>query len=206
MAISNGLSTAIMNPNNENIIQFVRAGDVLTARDKNAINYIKHYSGKTKAGNEKPAFKKNEKNLYDAIIDGDKEAVPELIRQELISGTLPEDIIDNTLVPAIQKVGDLYERKVYFLPQLIRGAEALERAMAILEPEIAKDEKNIPEKAGKVVIATVKGDVHDIGKNIVAMLLKNHGFNVIDLGKDVDSKLIIDTARENNADIIALRL
>jgi len=202
MAVSSGLSTAIMNPCNENIMQVVRASDVLLARDKNAINYIKFYSGKTKTGNENP--QKKEKSLYDAIVDGDRDAARELTRQELISGKLPKDIIDTILIPAIQKVGDLYENKEYFLPQLIRGAEALESAMAVLEPEIEKDKTADPEKSGTVVIATVKGDVHDIGKNIAAMLLRNYGFNVIDLGKDVDSQVIIEAAKENNADIIAL--
>ncbi|NMA67453.1 MAG: dihydropteroate synthase [Clostridiaceae bacterium] len=202
MAISKGLTTAIMNPNNGNIMQNVKASDVLVARDKNALNYIEHYSGKTKSENER--LHKKENDLFDAIVEGKREIVDGLIRQELIAGSLPNNIIDMTLIPAIQKVGELYERKEYFLPQLIRGAEALERAMAILEPEIIKDKKSSQVDLGTIVIATVKGDVHDIGKNIVAMLLKNYGFNVIDLGKDVDPQCIIDAVKENNADIIAL--
>lgn len=112
--------------------------------------------------------------------------------------------MDDELIPAIKKVGELYESKKYFLPQLIKGAEAMERAMEVILPELKKDSGNSGMNKGKIVIATVKGDVHDIGKNIVAMLLRNYGFNVIDLGKDVEAARIIDAAKTNNADIIAL--
>ena len=116
----------------------------------------------------------------------------------------PKEIIDNSLIPAIRKVGELYEEKKYFLPQLIRGAEAMERAMEALAPYLDKEAYADIGKKGTVVMATVKGDIHDIGKNIVVLLLRNHGFEVVDLGKDVPADRIIQAAKDNNADIIGL--
>ena len=204
MAVANGLSTAILNPNNETMMQTVRATDVLMARDLNAINYIEFYSGQTKSEHKILTSQDAAKSLYDIILEGDREAVEEAVRQELIGGKLAKDIVDMVLIPAIQKVGELYEKKEYFLPQLIRGAEAMEKAMKVLEPELIKNDTDKTEDHGIIVIATVKGDVHDIGKNIVAMLLRNYGFNVIDLGKDVEANHIIETAKQHKADIIAL--
>lgn len=117
-------------------------------------------------------------------------------------GATPETIINNMIIPALRKVGDLYEQRVYFLPQLIYSAEAAHAAFDYLE-------KHFPTLSGsddkkKIVIATVRGDIHDIGKNLVAMLLKNHGFAVTDLGKDVPAQRIIDEAEAQDADIVAL--
>jgi len=106
------------------------------------------------------------------------------------------------IIPALHKVGDLYEQRVYFLPQLIYSAEAAHTAFDYLETKMAHRGVQVDKK--KVVIATVKGDIHDIGKNLVAMLLKNHGFAVTDLGKDVSSQRIVDAAEESGADIIGL--
>lgn len=203
MAIAHGLSSAILNPNNEQMVQTVRASDALIARDINAVAYTNFYSGQ-KSTTAAPQKDGNiSKTLYDAIINGSRESAGELARQGLLSGRLAKDLIDDELIPAIQKVGEYYEKKQYFLPQLIRGAEAMEKAMEVLSPELVKDNVDVPHQ-GTIVIATVKGDVHDIGKNIVAMLLKNYGFKVIDLGKDVEADSIIEAARTNNADIIAL--
>jgi len=127
-----------------------------------------------------------------------------MVRHELDQGVSAERLGDEVLMPAIQEVGRRYDDKVYFLPQLIRGAEAMEKAMAILTPYLAKAEGAGLKPKGTVVIATVKGDIHDIGKNIVALLLRNYGFSVIDLGKDVPADRIIQSAIAHNADIIAL--
>ncbi len=209
MAVANGLTSAILNPNNQQMMQGVKASDALISRDKNGISYIEHYSGQiSEQGNtSKKAEKPQEsglKSLYDAIINGDRTTAGEMARQALISGKPPKEIIDEEMIPAIQMVGERYEQKQYFLPQLIRGAEAMEKAMAVLAPELEKSNEDKIDSKGTIVIATVKGDVHDIGKNILAMLLKNYGFNVIDLGKDVESNRIIDAAKTNDADIIAL--
>ena len=105
------------------------------------------------------------------------------------------------MIPAINKVGELFEQKKYFLPQLIASAQTMEEAVKYLEPLLLTGDSA---KRGKVVIATVKGDIHDIGKNLVALMLKNYGFEVIDMGKDVESEAIIAKAKEEQADIIAL--
>jgi len=205
MAIACGLTTAILNPNNRQIMQNVKACDALAARDKSALAYIGLFSDQ--AGNpDKPAqpLPKGPKSIYEAVINGDAASAAELARQVLITGKPPRLIMDDELIPAIKKVGELYEDKKYFLPQLIKGAEAMEKAMEVILPELEKDSGNTGMNKGTIVIATVRGDVHDIGKNIVAMLLRNYGFNVIDLGKDVEASRIIDAAKANNADIIAL--
>ena len=107
------------------------------------------------------------------------------------------------IIPALKKVGDLYEQRVYFLPQLIYSAEAAHTAFDYLEEKFFTEDEASKNKK-RVVIATVKGDIHDIGKNLVAMLLKNHGFLVTDLGKDVPAEVIVDKAIEIDADIIGL--
>ncbi len=120
----------------------------------------------------------------------------------LEDGADPAGLLNEGLLPAINRVGDFFEQKKYFLPQLIASAEAMKNAIEILEPLLlrASDADDMP----VVVIATVEGDIHDIGKNLVALMLKNHGFRVVDLGKDVPKEEIIRAAREHHADLIAL--
>ena len=121
----------------------------------------------------------------------------------LDSGVSADEIINEQLIPGINKVGELYEAKKYFLPQLIAGAEAMKTAFASLETLIQK-EGGAKEEKPKIILATVKGDIHDIGKNIVGIMLKNYGFDVMDMGKDVDSEAIVDKAMEENAALIGL--
>ena len=140
--------------------------------------------------------------VYKAVLDGDKSGITALAKAEVEKGEDPGEVINAHLIPAINKVGELFEKKVYFLPQLIASANAMETAIAYLEPLIKRQSDG--EAADKVVIATVEGDVHDIGKNLVGLMLKNHGFNVIDLGKDVPADEIIDTAIKENAKVVGL--
>ena len=121
----------------------------------------------------------------------------------LKNGAAPENIINEILIPAITEVGSKYEKKEFFLPQLISGAEAMSRGTALLEPLLSAqfDASSVREK---VIIATVKGDIHDIGKNIVAVILRNYGFEVIDLGKDVPAETIIDCAVKEQVKVICL--
>ena len=114
----------------------------------------------------------------------------------------PQQILDGILLPAINEVGDLFDRGKYFLPQLIAGAEAMKTSIEYLEPLLMKEGDGSQMPA--VVIATVEGDIHDIGKNLVALMLKNYGFRVIDLGKDVPKERIIEAAKEHDAKVIAL--
>jgi 5-methyltetrahydrofolate--homocysteine methyltransferase len=105
------------------------------------------------------------------------------------------------MIPAIVRVGDFYEKKIYFLPQLMAAAETMKKALSYLDPYLKKAAAT---DKGKVLLATVKGDIHDIGKNIVALLLKNYGYRVIDLGKDVSDQEIVNAARKEKPDVIGL--
>lgn len=111
-------------------------------------------------------------------------------------------MIDQSLIPAINHVGELFDKQIYYLPQLISSAEAMEGGIDLLEPELAKNRS--AKSLGTVVIATVEHDIHDIGKNLVALMLRNYGYKVIDLGKDVPADVIIETAIKEDADIIGL--
>ena len=114
---------------------------------------------------------------------------------------MASDIIDNELIPAINRVGDLFASGRYFLPQLMKSADAMKEALDYIEPYL---DKNTTDNKGKIVIATVKGDIHDIGKNLVSIMLKNYGFEIYDLGKNVEADDIVNAAVEYDADIIGL--
>lgn len=140
--------------------------------------------------------------IYEAVIKGNKRIILKLTEEALEQGLSASSILDTMLIPAINEVGRLFDVGTYFLPQLIASAETMKTAIDRLEPLL--EENHQGKKSATIVIATVKGDVHDIGKNLVALMLKNYGFNVIDLGKDVSAELIVETAKERDADIIAL--
>jgi len=199
MAMSHGLSAVIMNVLSEETMHIKKAADVLTGKDHNSIFYIKAY-GKQ---NEPKEEKSHNGSVYNCILEGRRSEIVDSIKAEMNRGTTPVKLIDEHLIPAITRVGELYRERKYFLPQLIQSAETMEAAMKYLLPLLDKNSVQIKKK-GKIVIATVKGDIHDIGKNMVALMLRNCGFEVIDLGKDVDSEVIVKTAAEEKADIIAL--
>jgi len=194
IAIEKGLSAAIMNPNDKLMMDIYHAAEALVSRDDNFERYLKRFA-------QIEAPKEDAKSIGDAVVSGKKNLITSLIDAELTGGKTPDDIINDMLIPALQKVGDLYEERIYFLPQLIYSAEAAHAAFDYLEKHFASSGT---QKKKKVVMATVKGDIHDIGKNLVSMLLRNHGYYVIDLGKDVPAQKIIDTAAEQDADIIGL--
>ena len=140
--------------------------------------------------------------LNHAVLKGNRNGIAVLTKAALEAGEEPQSLLNDVLLPAINEVGELFDKGKYFLPQLIASAEAMKNAIQVLEPllMIDTDSRNMP----VVIIATVEGDIHDIGKNLVALMLKNYGFRVIDLGKDVPGEEIIRAAKENNAQIIAL--
>ncbi len=195
MAIGNGLSAAIMNPNESLMMDMYHAAEALVNRDDNFERYLARFA-------HIDVSREEAETVEDAVVAGKKNAINALIDAEMAKGVLPSTIINDMLIPALQKVGDLYEQRVYFLPQLIYSAEAARAAFDYLEKFLAKDGQASVKK--KVVIATVKGDIHDIGKNLVAMLLRNHGYDVTDLGKDVAAETIVDAAESKDADIIGL--
>ena len=137
------------------------------------------------------------------MLKGNKKLIIDLVEKELSINNSPSDIVDRVLIPAINEVGTLFERQKYFLPQLISSAETMKLAIDYLEPMLVDSKKDTKSKE-TVIIATVAGDIHDIGKNLVALMLKNYGYRVVDLGKDVATELIISVAKDEDADIIAL--
>lgn len=140
--------------------------------------------------------------LRHAVMKGNRSGIAAITKEALETGEDPSVLLNEILLPAINEVGELFDKGKYFLPQLIGSAEAMKNAIEVLEPLLLREssEADMP----VVVIATVEGDIHDIGKNLVALMLRNHGFQVIDLGKDVPKEEIIRAAQEHNADIIAL--
>ena len=140
--------------------------------------------------------------LYKAVMKGNRNGIGALTKTALAEGDEPAALLNEVLLPAINEVGELFDKGKYFLPQLIASAEAMKNSIEILEPLLLKESEGSEKPV--VVIATVEGDIHDIGKNLVALMLKNYGFQVVDLGKDVPREEIIRAAKEHHAQIIAL--
>lgn len=220
-AIQAGLTMAIANPSQDLLVNTALAADLLRAVEDAPLRYIDRAAkrpttistGSQQAKEEKnilsadqmgvssTPLKENKQAIFTAVVKGNRKNIISLVEQEL-RDTSPQKLIEETLIPAINEVGNLYDKQVYFLPQLIAGAETMKLAIDYLEPMLKKDDNE--GSKGTIVIATVAGDIHDIGKNLVALMLKNYGFRVIDLGKDVPTQVIIQTAKEEKADIIAL--
>ncbi len=197
MALENGLSAAIMNPYSEEMMKVYFAYNVLKGNDLNCLQYINFAGGITSDTTTKA---QENITLKEAIIKGFCEKAAN-ITGELIKARAALDIVNNDIIPALNTVGEGFENKTLYLPQLLMSAEAAKGAFEVIKANLkGNDTKN-----GKtIVIATVKGDIHDIGKNIVKLLLQNYGFNVIDLGKDVPPEKIVNTAIEKNAEIVGL--
>ncbi len=206
LAIGEGLTMAIANPNQTLLRNAALATDLLLNKPEADLNYINGVE-KAEISEGTPATVgcdngEHQHPLFTAVVKGKGGQVLTLVKDELAKDVSPAQIIDNHLIPAINHVGELFEKGTYFLPQLISSAETMEKAIDYLEPLLAKERGD--KKLDTIVMATVKGDIHDIGKNLVVLMLKNYGYDVIDLGKDVDSQVILDTAVEKKAAIIGL--
>lgn len=201
LLIGRGLNSAIINPSVEMMMGLKFASDALTARDKKFANYLANFSGATKKETESKVQKTPLEKAFDAVLYGEEDTIAEIVESAISENTEPQSLVDDALIPAIVRVGELYDKKEYFLPQLMMSAETMSKGFKALEKYLQKDSA---ESAGKVIMATVKGDIHDIGKNIVCLMLKNYGFEVIDLGKDIDAQTILDAAEEHQAKIIGL--
>ena len=143
------------------------------------------------------------KQIHEAIVAGDSQRIREVVNQALEAGEAPLPLINEVLNPALKDVGDRFDRGDYFLPELILAAEAMQAAVDVLQPQLEARKEQI-QSPGRVLMATVQGDIHDIGKNIVTALLRANGFTVLDLGKDVPAAEIMARAEEFRADIIGL--
>ncbi len=226
MALSRGLSMAIANPSDHFVMGLAYASDLLLDRESADNRYIEEVQkpgffamappgtgGSSDKGNKAhdpalpPETGRDEhpyalSPVFQAVVKGNRSGIADLVKKTLGEGIHPRIILDEMLIPGINEVGRLFEIQKYFLPQLISSATTMEEAIRVLEPAL-KESGDREEKA-TVVIATVEGDIHDIGKNLVALMLKNYGYRVIDLGKDVPSEEIIDRAEESGASVIVL--
>lgn len=216
MAIKEGLTMAIANPSQELLSCSAFAADLLMNKKEADILYIQQMSGREEIKStgraiqtvgKEGSMKENgsaspQEKVREDVLKGNKKRIIEDTKNALGLGLLPGNILNDILLPAINEVGEFFDKGKYFLPQLIASAEAMKMSIEYLEPLLqdTKGKKEMP----AVVIATVEGDIHDIGKNLVALMLKNHGFQVIDLGKDVPKEKIIEAAKESHASIIAL--
>lgn len=205
MAILNGLTMAISNPSQEMLVKCAYAADLLMNKENADMEYINTINRLKKEETE-TVVSKAEKTLkeliYEDVLKGNKTTVVARTKEAIEQGEEASVLLNDILIPAINEVGDLFDKQKYFLPQLIASAETMKIAIDYLEPYLQSenDDENLP----TIVIATVEGDIHDIGKNLVALMLKNYGYRVIDLGKDVPKETIIETAIQEKADVIAL--
>ncbi|MBD5478793.1 MAG: dihydropteroate synthase [Lachnospiraceae bacterium] len=233
MAVGAGLTMAIANPSQDLLMGCAFAADLLLNKEEADMRYIGYAdvikekrllqeqaqaavqaapkismvqaagvkSGMTAAIQEGEKTSARQK-LSDAVLKGNKSGIVQITKDALAEGAEAKELLDTVLLPAINTVGDYFDSGKYFLPQLIAGAEAMKLSIEVLEPLMLK--QSTDEDLPVVIIATVEGDIHDIGKNLVALMLKNYGFKVVDLGKDVPKEKIIEAAKEHNASIIAL--
>lgn len=226
MAIQEGLTMAIANPSQDLLVNMAFASDLLMNKEGADVRYIERMeaykertpvpvqaaavpakadpsSERTDASGQSSADPFAEHQLYQDVMKGNRKQIKDHTKAALEKGGMEASaVLNEILLPAINQVGDLFDKGKYFLPQLIASAEAMKLSIEYLEPFLAtgREDSEMP----VVVIATVSGDIHDIGKNLVALMLKNYGFQVIDLGKDVPRETIVEEAIKHHAQIIAL--
>jgi len=198
MALLSGLDLPIINPNIAAMSGAVFAYRVLKNIDKNSVEYIERFGGETAA---KPVAAKSEITLAYAIEKGLRDEAAALT-EKLLESEDSMDIINNHLIPALDRAGADFEKGRIFLPQLILSANAAQGCFGVIKAKMQSGTEQISK--GKVVLATVKGDIHDIGKNIVKTLLENYGYTVIDLGKDVAPEAVVEAAREHGVSLVGL--
>ncbi len=199
-ALEHGLSAAIINPFSDEIMRTYHTWALIHGKDKNCLSYINFEENHTVL--QKTSASEEICDLKTAILKGLKERSFK-ITEQLLKSKSPLEIINDEIIPALNTVGELFESKKVFLPQLLMSAEAASSAFEVIKYNSTNE---TPQNAYpiKIILATVKGDIHDIGKNIVKLLLENYGFNVSDLGKDVEPQKIVNTAKELNADLVGL--
>lgn len=222
MALQAGLRLPIMNPHDEGMKDTIAAFEVLENVDRDSKGFIDRYKNmpkevkQTSMSCNKVSVNKTQtkdivsevksetldKGLEQIIIDGIEDKAIQ-VTSKLLETNKPLDIVNSYVIPALDKVGAMYETKEIFLPQLIQSAETVKKSFEVIKKKIDENGEKGIEK-GKIVLATVKGDVHDIGKNIVKVLLENYGFDVIDLGKDVDIQKIVETVKEYKIKVVGL--
>ena len=205
LAMQNGLSAGIVNPLNAAMMDAYYSFNALFARDSGCLEYIANnavigHSEQTTVVNKSETSLPD--NLRSAVVSGLAEKSAEITKL-LLADKTPLEIIDGMLIPALDETGKLFEEKKLFLPQLLLSAKAATSAFDVIKSAIAQSGES-ENKKGKIILATVKGDVHDIGKNIVKVLLENYGYDVIDLGKDVSPEAIVERAKADEVKLVGL--
>lgn len=201
LAMMHGLDLPIINPNIAAMAGAVDAFHVLTAQDEGSVDYIARHNQQAPA--VAPANTNSEISLEYAVLNGLKEVAKERTRT-LLTTMDAMDIVNEILIPALDKVGADFESGKLFLPQLIQSATAAQGGFDEIKQKLAKEKDSVSVSRGKIVVATVKGDVHDIGKNIVKVILENYGYDVIDLGKDVPIETVVQETKRSGAKLVGL--
>lgn len=197
-AMENGLSAAIMNPYSERMMEAYYSFNVVKGLDENCMDFINFASQQEV---QPTAKQESSLTLKEAIEKGLKEKASE-ITTAMLGNSAPLDIVNAHVIPALDNVGKRFEEKKLFLPQLLMSAEAAKASFEVIKATMSADGSSI--KKGSIVIATVHGDIHDIGKNIVKLLLENYGYNVIDLGKNVPPETVLKAVMDNHAPLVGL--
>ena len=216
MAMYAGLDLAIMNPSSEEMMAAVYAYNVLTNRDKQSTKYIERFADRVPASTAlaQAAKAASAASAAEAELTGPYAALMKAVEKglkgdaaahtrALLAEKQPLEVVDEALIPALDIVGAKYEKGTLFLPQLLQAASAAQSAFEEIKTAIAQKGEDSASK-GRIVLATVKGDVHDIGKNIVRVILENYGFEVLDLGRDVPVETVVDTVREKDVHLVGL--
>lgn len=210
-AMANGLDLPIINPNQQAVMDAIYSFRVLSGEDKDSVDYIEKFANRTMtqsepvqagAGTGKKDEKQGDLDIAYAVSKGLKEEAAK-ITEELLKTKTEMEIINELLIPALDRVGERYEKQEIFLPQLINSASASCEAFEVLKKSILKKGTGSVSK-GKIILATVKGDIHDIGKNIVKVILENYGYQVIDLGRDVAIEAVVETAKKEDVKLVGL--
>lgn len=197
-AMENGLSAAIMNPYSERMMEAYYSFNVVKGLDENCMDFINFASQQEV---QPTAKQESSLTLKEAIEKGLKEKASE-ITTAMLGNSAPLDIVNAHVIPALDNVGKRFEEKKLFLPQLLMSAEAAKASFEVIKATMSADGSSV--KKGSIVIATVHGDIHDIGKNIVKLLLENYGYNVIDLGKNVPPETVLRAVTDNHAPLVGL--
>lgn len=208
-AIKEGLTMAIANPSQDLLMNIAAACDLLLNREESDLRYIDRVTKRkmvmttqTAEANAPGGQQKKNHPIFDSVVKGNQAGIVDLVKAALAEGVEANEILDHMLIPGINHVGALFDQGTYFLPQLISSAETMKVAIEYLEPMLQSGKED--GESVTVVMATVEGDVHDIGKNLVVLMLKNYGYRVIDLGKDVPAEEIVAVAKKEQAKIIGL--
>lgn len=200
LALEYGLDLAIINPNNEVMMGAMTSYKIIRNIDKGCINFVKRYS---ELDNKKELKNRIDFSLFDLIIKGIKEDAKNKTI-EMLEEYDENYILDDILIPALDTVGKKFEQGEIFLPQMIQSAEAVKLSVEVIKEKLLLNNKKNNSSKGDIILATVEGDIHDIGKNIVKIMLENYGYNIIDLGKDVPVDKVVEKALEKNIKLVGL--